>query len=1018
MMLIFRKKDGAVTVFLTIILVPIIVISCLFVDASRIRLAQSVVSSAGDLTLNTVLTQYDPILNDYYGMLASCQDIDEFLATADEYFMACVTSQGVEHSDARKYVDQISGMINGNGGEIVDLLQIGEADGGEFTVAPVANGTLANPALVKKEIVEFMKYRAPIDAVAELLDRMRNAAKDLEGTKDDADLTEKKKDYYEAEGEVCKKAYEVYKELKKYNNLGIDENAVNTMKQTLQDAENQYRQCHEKMVKDLFNTEGMGKFQEGYIDVNYQATASEVRKDQVDIYIDTTSQYISEFLTRANSLDGLYRQLPTYNSGTVYDIQFWREWDRNLRSNRSTYDQYVSSANKLIKRMARLTKIMGEEGATWELSEEEKNEVYALTWRSGVDSDGTKSRKEHYKSLKDQYDKLCKEYLKNSNSAYQQITNLMNRFSNNYIGSIDSGETNAKIQSIHSTFNEYYSKFDNAIKYLDNAIKKTEELKNLVNKYQSSFEQWNSAATNYSTDLAKEDRGAIAELDEEVKKNVTKEAVGELLERLKNMKSLMESLKAMVDGYKYNGTRVRDIDSYQKFKSKSGVDASRITYDKNALDSYAKNSFKFSGPENMGNIQITNSNNPSLDVNSPKLYKWMVNRFKDADDGKINEQENKKKDEEKKYKDKVEQKDVGKGNPNSNNEITGDNLPSAQYGKDLSEGIITTDVSKISDKVADLFSNFGANVGQSAVALRDDLYALDYITRMFSYDTYEYEGKYNLCMKKKQTVTLDNYTGMYAAVSKEWVSKELKDTYNKSLTNKLIDTANNFSYGNEVEYILYGKSNKENKQSAYGTIFAIRYALDLFPVFQRYWNANNGYTDSKLLEGIAAGVQTASYGIIPKPLFKLVVILGLTAMEAAKDIQYLKCGMPIELTKSKDDLECTFSEDGVNETTKNKSKSASAMFYSDYLKILLFLKLMGSEEYNVYARVADVIQVNMNNVTGNSFAMNKSVVYFQGTATLEVAPLMLDLPIATNYGVDAPEGGGWNQIPYKSIRGY
>ena len=148
MMRIFRKKDGAVTVFLTIILVPIIVISCLFVDASRIRLAQSVVSSAGDLTLNTVLTQYDPILNDYYGMLASCQDIDDFLEKADEYFMACVTSQGVEHSDARKYVDQINGMINGNGGGIVDLLQIGEADGGEFTVAPVANGTLANPALV------------------------------------------------------------------------------------------------------------------------------------------------------------------------------------------------------------------------------------------------------------------------------------------------------------------------------------------------------------------------------------------------------------------------------------------------------------------------------------------------------------------------------------------------------------------------------------------------------------------------------------------------------------------------------------------------------------------------------------------------------------------------------------------------------------------------------------------------------------------------------------------------------
>lgn len=1013
MMRMFRKKDGAVTVFLTIILVPIIVISCLFVDASRIRLAQSVVSSAGDLTLNTVLTQYDPILNDYYGMLASCQDIEDFLEKADEYFMACVTSQGVEHSDARKYVDQINGMINGNGGEIVDLLQIGEADGGEFTVAPVTNGTLANPALVKKEIVEFMKYRAPIDAVGELLERMRKAAKNLEGTKDDADLTEKKKNYYEAEGEVCKKALEVYKELKEYNNLNIDANVVASMKQTLQDTENHYRECHEKMVKDLFNTEGMGKFQAGNINVNYQATTSEVRKDQVDIYIDTTSQYISEFVTRANSLDSLYQNtqlLPTYNSGTVYDIQFWRLWDRNLRSNRSTYDQYVSSANKLIQRMARLTKAMEEE-----LSEEEKNETYALTWRSGVDSDGTKTRQEHYESLKKQYDELCKNYLKNSNSAYQKITNLMTQFSNNYIGSIDSSETDAKIQSIYSTFNEYYSKFDNAIKYLDNAIKKTEELKNLVNKYQSSFEQWNSAATNYSTDLAKEDRDAIEELDEEVKENVTAQSVDELLQRLKNMKSLMESLKAMVDGYKYNGTRVRDIDSYQKFKSKSGVDANQITYDKNVLNNYASSSFKFSGPANAGNIQITNQNNPSLDVNSPKLYKWMVDKFKDADDSEIKKQENKRKDEEKKYKDEIDQKDVGKGNPNSSNEITGDNLPSAQYGKDLADGIITTDVSKISEKVANLFSNFGANVGQSAVDLRDDLYALDYITHMFSYDTFEYEGKYQLC---NGDVTLENYVQKYASVEEKWNSEKLTDTYNKSLMNKLINMDNNFSYGNEVEYILYGKSNKENKQSAYGTIFAIRYALDLLPVSQRYWKASEKYPESVVLDGIADTVQTVSHGIIPKPLFKLVVILGLTAMEAARDVRYLKCGMPIELTKKPDDLECTFSTDGADETTKNKSKSASAMFYSDYIKILLFLKLLGSEEYNVYARVADVIQVNMNKVTGKSFSMNKSVVYFQGTATLEVAPLMLDLPIATNYGVDAPEGGDWNQIQYKSIRGY
>lgn len=88
MLQIFRKKDGAVSVFLTIILVPMIVVSCLFVDACRAKLAEPVVSSAGDLTLNTALTQYDATLNDYYGLMASSQNVDEFLNNANEYFQA------------------------------------------------------------------------------------------------------------------------------------------------------------------------------------------------------------------------------------------------------------------------------------------------------------------------------------------------------------------------------------------------------------------------------------------------------------------------------------------------------------------------------------------------------------------------------------------------------------------------------------------------------------------------------------------------------------------------------------------------------------------------------------------------------------------------------------------------------------------------------------------------------------------------------------------------------------------
>ena len=106
MLQIFRKKDGAVSVFLTIILVPMIVVSCLFVDACRAKLAEPVVSSAGDLTLNTALTQYDATLNDYYGLMASSQNVDEFLNKANELL------------DASKEYKNFSGIADGMDGSV------------------------------------------------------------------------------------------------------------------------------------------------------------------------------------------------------------------------------------------------------------------------------------------------------------------------------------------------------------------------------------------------------------------------------------------------------------------------------------------------------------------------------------------------------------------------------------------------------------------------------------------------------------------------------------------------------------------------------------------------------------------------------------------------------------------------------------------------------------------------------------------------------------------------------------
>ena len=76
----FKKTKGAVSIFLVIILVPMMTVSALFVDASKVSLAKSVSESAGDLTLNTALTDYDTKLKDMYGLFATAQNTDELYA--------------------------------------------------------------------------------------------------------------------------------------------------------------------------------------------------------------------------------------------------------------------------------------------------------------------------------------------------------------------------------------------------------------------------------------------------------------------------------------------------------------------------------------------------------------------------------------------------------------------------------------------------------------------------------------------------------------------------------------------------------------------------------------------------------------------------------------------------------------------------------------------------------------------------------------------------------------------------
>lgn len=145
----FRRKDGSpgsVTVILTLLLVPMVVVAGVFVDGGRGHLSRTVVRSAEQLALNDVLAQHDAELSKLFGLLG------------------VIENEGLS-ADADQIVK--SALIGEGGGDVIRVSIPGTTE-----VIPVSRANLGEPRVLSNQIVEFMKYRAPVGFVGELTESL------------------------------------------------------------------------------------------------------------------------------------------------------------------------------------------------------------------------------------------------------------------------------------------------------------------------------------------------------------------------------------------------------------------------------------------------------------------------------------------------------------------------------------------------------------------------------------------------------------------------------------------------------------------------------------------------------------------------------------------------------------------------------------------------------------------------------------------------------------------------------
>ena len=90
----FEKTKGSISLFLALIMLPMMTVAGLIVDGARISAAKASLSGAGDLAMNAALSEYDQILYDVYGIFAVSENMEELRTTSPDILPTPSTTPG------------------------------------------------------------------------------------------------------------------------------------------------------------------------------------------------------------------------------------------------------------------------------------------------------------------------------------------------------------------------------------------------------------------------------------------------------------------------------------------------------------------------------------------------------------------------------------------------------------------------------------------------------------------------------------------------------------------------------------------------------------------------------------------------------------------------------------------------------------------------------------------------------------------------------------------------------------
>lgn len=880
---------------------------------------QNMEKGASDLTMNAALSDYNEILKDVYGIFAMSATEDDLTNNLERYFnnsLSNISDLDTTDSYTRDYINSLTSWLSTAGSEgSADFDTLINLTNATCDVSYVGGSEVYHSNILKRQILEYMKYRGVVAVSQELINKFSG----FSGFDKQSKAIKAKMNYekeLEKVGDSCQTAYNELYEARKQKHTSVTQDILGYEIEA--DCENKIELFKDAYLKTVSlakeNYDNISKYLV-YIKVLEDTSADKLNVNSNVILYNEISNKSSE--ATENMGEGLKEGHTVTNEaythkgleGVLSNVEYFKSNNIGLTSGCEMNDEktdfnvisdhdggfYGTMKSFVDDIKSQKSNINGE------LSEDNVIKVYQLkqTINNWINNDDNKTYLANIWALKDYFyscegnDCKINEYFENIEgfiSDINDIANYTNNYANSYKDKVKSlaVEANKQIRLVFDDCTIMISKYEaiekdlNAvISDIESAEEKGEKWKDKIDKVtdKSSKQTMTSDYESEAQPLKKADVEALR--DKVI--IVNKEFYQDILDRIKSLKYCGNKLAE-----KYDSSKVEKADYEKDFKKSkimpdtvdSNGMAAAINSAKANFESDTGNSFKaFRRLLENDEFSTKSGFTTKAQEENQQFFEYLASNF-EYKSGTEEEEKSEASDGGKEAlidKGKVTSaKEKAKNDKTLSGDVSSDFLDAMVTNNSKSQqdiGVDPTDPEGSSDDnvtdTADSMSDeettsFLKALGDIAATERDKLYLVEYMRNMFS------------CY----TTNLDPSEG-----------KTYEDTANfeRTLSDIVISEDNNLYYGGECEYILWGGTPSSAVNKTKASIFGIRFILNL--IYAMSAPDINALT----FEWATAIAGWTVFGV---PIVQTVLKIALALAESAYDLNQLCLGKSVPLYKS------------------------------------------------------------------------------------------------------------------------